>query len=45
MLLEHSRKPRTHAAYFRIKYIIVILFIFFVVISITIPKFFTICSA
>ena len=42
---EAFQKTRTHAIYFRINYIIVILFILFVAISITIPKFFTICSA
>ena len=45
MLLKHSRKSRTHAAYFRINYIIVILFILFAAVSIPIPKSFTIYSA
>ena len=44
-LLKHSRKSRTHATYFRINYIIVILFILFAAVSIPIPKSFTIYSA
>ena len=42
---EAFKKTRTHTAYFRINYIIVILFILFAGISIPIPKSFTICSA
>ena len=44
-LLKHSKKSRTHTAFFRINYIIVILFILFATVSIPIPKSFTIYSA